>query len=206
MDFLPYFCKNNKFGCEEILFKDSELFEHEHDCAFQIVCCPDFCCKNEVKFLDYLDHFREKHNSYEDLGEGKTFKLPLPMEEVQSLALRISLENDVLSSNSKYQGKYEISDVVNGKPSWIMGSCAIWYYSNDKYKAWIIGSNEEKGNNMGSIYARFMASRGPDDSNNVWRYYNHTGGKSVKVGENDLIVRSLFEKGRENLYSRDESV
>ena len=191
LKFLPYFCKNSKFGCEEILFKDSELFEHEHDCVFQIVCCPDFSCKNEVNFVNYLDHFKEKHDNHEDLGEGKTFKLPLPMDEIQSQTLKISLKNDVLSSKSKFQGKYQISDVVNGKPSWIMNSHAIWYYNDDVN----IGLKEFIGKNHAYIYASNVA-RGPDDSSNVWMYNTSSEKDYAKAGENDVRVQSLSEKGK----------
>lgn len=96
VEFLPYFCQNNKFGCKEILFKDLELFEHERDCAFQIVYCPDFTCKHQVNFLNFLDHFKQTHDSHDDLGEGKTFKAPLFMDEIHTEALRVILKNDVL--------------------------------------------------------------------------------------------------------------
>jgi hypothetical protein len=31
----------------------------------------------------YLDNFKEKHDDYEDLGEGRTFKSPLPIDQIQ---------------------------------------------------------------------------------------------------------------------------
>ena len=79
LDFLPYFCKNNKFGCQEILFKKAELYAHEIVCEFQLAYCADNLCKSEVHILYYLDHCKEKHGNYDDMGEGKTFELPLSM-------------------------------------------------------------------------------------------------------------------------------
>ena len=195
VEFLPYFCQNNKFGCKEILFKDSELFEHERDCAFQIVCCPDFNCKDQVNFLNFLDHFKEKHDNHEDLGEGKTFNLPLLMDEIHTEALRVSLKNDALALKSPLQGMYRISHVVNGKPSWIMNSCAIWYYSSDIGRTSLhIGSKYHIGKNISHISAPNV-TRGPDDSNNEWNYKNLKG-DLVKAGGNDVMVQSLVEKGR----------
>ena len=190
VDFLPYFCMNNKFGCEEILFKDSELFEHEPTCAFQIVCCPDFKCKDKVNFLNYLDHFKEKHDVYEDLGEGRTFKLPLPMDQIQSQALKVTLKNDVLAFQSYLEGKYQISDqLFNGKPTWLMNSYApkaIWYEN----KLWNIGLKMDIAKNRSHVCT---SSKEPDGSNNVWKY-KHLKGEWVVDNEYDVSVQSVFDK------------
>ena len=188
VDFLPYFCMNNKFGCEEILFNYSELFEHEPTCAFQIVCCPNFRCKDKVNFLNYLDHFKEKHDVYEDLGEGRTFKLPLPMDQIQSQALKVTLKNDVLAFQSYLEGKYQISDkFLNGKPTWFMNSYAIWY----KCGFWHIGLKAKLGKNFSMISC--STSQDPDASNNVWEYVNLKS-KWVIDNENDVSVQSVFDK------------
>ena len=75
--------------------------------------------------------YTEKHDVYEDLGEGRAFKLPLPMDQIQSQALKVTLKNDVLAFKSTLEGKYQISDqLFNGKPTWLMNSYApkaIWY-------------------------------------------------------------------------------
>ena len=190
VDFLPYFCMNNKFGCEEVLFKDSELFEHEPTCAFQIVCCPDFKCKNKVNFLNYLDHFKEKHDVYEDLGEGINFKLPLPMDQIQSQALKVTLKNDVLAFKSTLEGKYQISDqLFNGKPTWLMNSYApkaIWYEN----KLWNIGLKMDIAKNRSHVCT---SSKEPDGSNNVWKY-KHLKGEWVVDNEYDVSVQSVFDK------------
>ena len=192
VEFLPYFCKNSKFGCEEILFKGSELFEHEYSCAFRIICCPDFGCKNEVNFLNYLDHFKEKHNDYEDLGEGKNFKLPLPIDQIQSQTIEITLKNDALAFQSHLEGKYRVSNTfVNGKSNWVMNSYAIWYHSEGR--VWNIGSKINLGKNIAMIYSS-TASHEPDLSNSLWNYFSPRQ-EWVKDNENDVSVQSTFYKG-----------
>ena len=42
---LPYFCKNSKIY---------SYWNKESTCAFWIVCCPDFGCKNKFSFLNYV--------------------------------------------------------------------------------------------------------------------------------------------------------
>ena len=34
--YLSYFCKNNKFGCEQVLVNQEKLLEHEKYCDFQV--------------------------------------------------------------------------------------------------------------------------------------------------------------------------
>ena len=115
LEFLPFFCKNNKFGCQEILFKKKKLFEHEHVCEFQLTYCADSLCKSKVNVLNYLDHYREEHGNHDDLGVGKTFKLPLPIDQIQTQNLQVILRNDVLAIKASYPGLYQLSSIVNGK-------------------------------------------------------------------------------------------
>ena len=138
--------------------------------------------------MNYLDHFKEKHDDHEDLGEGRTFKLPLPMDQIQSQALKVTLKNDVLAFRSSFEGKYQISDqFLNGKPTWFMNSYAIWY--NDGL--WLIGSNADLGKNLAMISC--STSQEPDASNNVWNYLN---GKVEWVVDNGNYIRvqSVFDK------------
>ena len=76
---LPFICKNNKFGCEEIL-DDTKLLEHEKYCNYQKVNCAFLDdCKSEVGLLNYLDHFKETHYVLNTDGLGKIFKLPIDL-------------------------------------------------------------------------------------------------------------------------------
>ena len=141
--------------------------------------------------MNYLDHFKEKHDDYEALGESRTFKLPLPMNQIQSQALKVSLKNDVLAFKWTLEGKYQISDqLFNGKPTWIRNSYApkaIWY--QDKF--WSIGLKTDIGMNRAMISC--TTSQEPDDSNNVWKYVNLKG-EWIKDIENDVTVQSIFNE------------
>merc|ERR1712008_270132 len=58
---LPFICKNNKIGCEEIL-DESKLLEHEKYCNYQKVNCAFLeSCKVEVGLLNYMDHIKDTH-------------------------------------------------------------------------------------------------------------------------------------------------
>ena len=109
-NFLPYFCKNNKFGCEEILFK-IELFDHEKKCQYQVVNCAEINCKDEVCILRYLDHFKEKHQKCEHWRFGGY--LTLEFDKMIPGYISVNLKNDVLRYQGEYQGSYRISDTGN---------------------------------------------------------------------------------------------
>ena len=107
---LPYFCKNNKFGCEEILFK-IELFDHEKKCQYQVVNCAEINCKDEVCILRYLDHFKEKHHNCEHWRFGGY--LTLEFDKMIPEYISVNLKNDVFRYQEEYQGSYRISDTGN---------------------------------------------------------------------------------------------
>ena len=68
------------------------------------------------------------------------------VSETKSQTIKISLKNDVLVHQGTFEGTYEMSTPVNGQPSWISSTNAIWCTSTDT-DYWIIGkleSNEEK--------------------------------------------------------------
>ena len=140
--FLPLFCINDKFGCEKMLFDDAELLKHEKYCEFYTIHCAEIDCKTKVFLKDYNDHVKENHKDWKDLGEGETFKPPLPILKVDKLTLIISLKNEVLTKFSSYQGIYQLSGTrVNGKGSWTSDSKAIWSFLND----WRIGEKSMIG-------------------------------------------------------------
>ena len=120
--------------------------------------------------------------------KGKKFELPLPMNQIQSHALQVTLRN-MLAALAPYQGTYLLSDTVNGKPSWIMGSSApgaIWYVH--EHKSWHIGPKTHIGQNIAS-----KTSGGPDNSSNTWKYYNENM-KWIISGTNDVSVQCTDEK------------
>ena len=38
-----------------------DLFDHEADCDYRIVNCPDLGCREDISFLKMLDHLDEEH-------------------------------------------------------------------------------------------------------------------------------------------------
>jgi len=85
--YLPYFCKNGKFGCEENFLRQEELFDHEKYCDYQEIHCAEISCKEKVVFLKYLDHLKEKHSNCQDLDTGKTHKVPIDFDKVQNIQI-----------------------------------------------------------------------------------------------------------------------
>ena len=64
---------------------------------------------------------------------------------MKNFTLNVTLKNDVFECQNDFQGTYEISDMVNDKPSWIFyeKKKAIWYDLKDKN--WSIGTLENLG-------------------------------------------------------------
>ena len=106
--------------------------------------------------------------------------------------MEINMRNDALKYQGRYQGVYERSEIVNGKPSWNDSVHAIWYVP--KRNEWVVGNLTDLGNNdkeMHSMYAnglgrRFRLNRLTDD---VWKYWNGSKWNTPGILErNDLIV------------------
>ena len=199
--FLPLFCKNNKFGCEKMLFDDAELLKHEKYCEFYKVHCADIGCKTEVCLKNYIDHVKENHSDWKDLGEDKTFKLPsLPIPDINKLwfTLNISLKNAVLTKFGSYQETYQLSDVlVNEKWSWSSESKAIWYHLNDMQVGfWRIGEKSI----IGSRESTFKAFVGfgfegsetlPTDAELNWECVEENGWKQIEDISIDIQSRDF---------------
>ena len=98
-NYFPYFCKNNKFGCEELFFEEEKVVEHETFCQYQTVFCADIQCKIEVCLLNYFDHFKKSHNDFEDLGDSQTFDLALDIDKARGQVLYVVLKQDVKTKN-----------------------------------------------------------------------------------------------------------
>merc|ERR1712079_333639 len=65
-------------------------------------------------------------------------------------AVKVSLENDALVSHGSYAGTYQMTNDVNGKPSYTLIGKAIWYYKDLLYKGkyhdlWFIGPVNDLG-------------------------------------------------------------
>ena len=84
-EYLPYFCENPKFGCEENFFNEEELYKHEKYCSYQRVYCVDIECSDKVCLLDYLEHFKSSHGNSESCSNDKTFHLPIELDILQEV-------------------------------------------------------------------------------------------------------------------------
>ena len=56
----------------------------------------------------------------------------------------VNLKNKVYVEKQKFAGDYQISETVNGKPSWKSGENAIWYVGNN----WLIGCLKKLGKKL----------------------------------------------------------
>ena len=93
----------------------------------------------------------------------------------------IKLENEVQKRHGSKAGEYEKASNVNGKPSYKKDNHAIWYNGKN---AWMIGSIENLGTSIGSIYANNNFG-GLTDEENEWKY-QFNGWKIA--GTNDVIA------------------
>ena len=94
----------------------------------------------------------------------------------------VTLKNGALASQGSRQGMYQISDPINGKPSWTSNSRAIWYLFNGY---WFIGDLENIGENYASIYTNDNDG-GLDDTNNQWKYWD--GSNWIPASTNDIFI------------------
>jgi len=60
---LPEFCSNKDKGCQEILMKE-EMINHDQECVYRPINCPDLKCNAKVTYHGLLDHFTEVHKDY----------------------------------------------------------------------------------------------------------------------------------------------
>ena len=107
--------------------------------------------------------------------------------------MEIKMKNDVLKHQGRYQGVYERSKIVNGKPSWNNSVHAIWYVS--KTNLWLVGDLIDLGNYFGlkhNLYANPGLGRNLHLNrltDNVWKYWNGSEWNTPGILErNDLIV------------------
>ena len=83
--------------------------------------------------------------------------------------LNVTLKNDELKAHLKYQGTYEISDMVNGKPSWIFheNKRAIWYDRGN----WNVGFLRNLGTETTKLYSNGTGDLDPANlPSTKWKY------------------------------------
>jgi len=110
---------------------------------------------------------------------------------LKNFILNVTLKNDVLEHQNDFQGTYEISEMVNDKPSWIFheNKKAIWYDLNDKN--WSIGTLENFGTST-----KALASIGnenldpPNVPSSKWKYYISKEDVWKEVGDGEVTIKN----------------
>ena len=102
------------------------------------------------------------------------------------------MANEALVHQSDRQGIYQLSQEINGKPSWKSGTQAIWYYP--EYKDWAIGSLSDIGTSIRGITSigdgeYDCPQQVPKDK---WKYYE--GSDWQKAGSNDISFQCTGKK------------
>ena len=101
----------------------------------------------------------------------------------QCSAAIVTLKNGALKFKGSLQGMYQISDLIDGKPSWTSVSNAIWYIL--EYDAWSIATLDYIGDSAAYMFA-FDIYGGLDDTNNQWKYWD--GSNWILASANDIFI------------------
>ena len=94
----------------------------------------------------------------------------------------------MLANYEIYQGIYEISETINGQPSWIKDNRAIWY---TEANSWVIGGLQY----IGSLYCKmytYPSSGGLTDELNDWKYYDGQGNSLRSIDNKTLNLISIL--------------
>ena len=103
--------------------------------------------------------------------------------------IKITLKNEVLTNHGQFQGIYEISAPVNGKPSWTSQSSAIWYIPD--YNMWTIGNLNDIGKSFGVIYITGMLL----GANEIGKWKHIQGKMLTKIDIDDFCIECIARKG-----------
>ena len=101
--------------------------------------------------------------------------------------MKITLNNEVLNHHGEYQGTYELSESVNGKPTWKSQSKAIWYVQDH----WMIGILDNIGKPNGNFYTGGMLLG--ENEKDKWNSSIEKTWK--KLDKNDFTIECVVRKG-----------
>ena len=109
----------------------------------------------------------------------------------------VILKNEVSLNKIEFAGDYQISETVNGRPSWKSGENAIWY--GPVGNNWLIGYWKKLGENDGEFLAPNIYG-GLTDNRNVWKYTSSTYGDDstwiTPSDSNDVIISSSGKESK----------
>ena len=103
--------------------------------------------------------------------------------------LKVKLKNDAFTQQKSWQGTYQSSSTVNGRPSWTSKSQAMWYVP--QFKDYRIGHLKDIGSTNGGI-ATSENDELIDPQHAVsWKYYKGDDGWVSSTKENEIIVECI---------------
>ena len=95
----------------------------------------------------------------------------------------------MLTHHGEFQGTYELSASVNGKPTWTSQSTAIWYVQDQHI--WVIGNPYNIGKPIGGIYIAGTLFGATE--NGKWNSSIAMSWK--KLDMNDFSIECIARKG-----------
>ena len=95
----------------------------------------------------------------------------------------------MLTHWGEFQGTYELSASVNGKPSWRTQSTGIWYVQD--LNVWMIGSLNDIGTPICAIF--IAGTLFGANENGKWNYFIEKTWK--KLDANDFSIECIDRKG-----------
>ena len=104
-------------------------------------------------------------------------------------SLRVKLKNEALTQQSYWQGSYQFSLTVNGRPSWTSKSRAIWYVP--QFKDYRIGHLKDIGATRGGITASENDEVADPQHIMYWKYHKDGDGWVSPTEESDIIVECI---------------
>ena len=118
----------------------------------------------------------------------------------------VNLKNEVYAEKQKFAGDYQISETVNGKPSWksVTTINAIWFLpvqNNWMRGSWMIGYWNKLGKDDGQIHASNDYG-GLSDIQNIWKYKVDDGPWITPSSSNDVIITCSTGKNLQNIFGQ----
>ena len=112
----------------------------------------------------------------------------------------VNLKNIVsVHKKKEFAGDYQISETVNGKPSWKSGENAIWFLPVQNN--WMIGYWNKLGEDDGQIHASNDYG-GLSDIHNIWKYTVDDGPWITPSSSNDVIITCSTGKNLQNIFGQ----
>ena len=135
---------------------------------------------------------------------------------LKNTILNVTLKNDALNCQNDCQGTYEISDIVNDKPSWIFheNKKAIWY--DFKNKNWSFGPLKNIGTSTKSLASIGKGELDPHNvPNSKWKYYDSkkriwkevykAGDVTIENGGKEAFIHFINEKAAKHSLLKEKA-